>query len=175
MKTSKTLSIFLVDDDELFITSLKDQVKKMFKFEINIQTFSTGEGCLNNFQNPPDIIILDYFLNSNNPDAMDGLKVLKKIMEINPETKVIMLSAQDKMEVAVNLIRFGAYDYIIKNDNVFNRIKLVVSNAANAIKVAKELKNYKLMGKLVMGIFGGLIIACALIQLFFPEIFLKGE
>jgi|ERR1017187_3772263 DNA-binding NtrC family response regulator len=172
MKTSEPLSIYLVDDDQLFITSLKDQVKKMFKFETNIQTFSTGEECLKNLKNPPDIIILDYFLNSNSPNAMDGLKVLKKIMELNPETKVIMLSAQDKMEVAVNLIKFGAYDYVIKNDNVFNRLKLVISNAANSIKVAKELKNYKLMGKIAVGFFAGMIIICSIVQLFFPEVFI---
>lgn len=175
MKTSEPLSIFIVDDDELFITSLKDLVKKMFKSEINIQTFSTGEGCLNNFQNPPDLIILDYFLNSNFPDAMNGLKVLKKIKERSPETKVIMLSAQDKMEVAVKLIQFGAYDYIIKDDKLFVRTKLVVSNAANEIKVAKELKSYKLMIKIAIGIFVGMILVCLLTQLFFPEIFLKGE
>ncbi len=173
MKTSESLSIFIVDDDPLFTASLKDQVKKMFKFEINIRTFSTGEECLKNFEYHPDIIILDYFLNSTSPNAMDGLKVLKKIMELNPETKVIMLSAQDKMEVAVNLIKFGAYDYIIKNDNVFNRLKLVISNAANSIKVAKELKNYKLMGKIAIGIFVGMIVICSIVQLFFPEIFIK--
>lgn len=173
MKTSEPLSIFLVDDDELFMTSLKDQVKKMFKFETKIQTFSTGEGCLNNFQTPPDVIILDYFLNSNYPDAMNGLKVLKKIMEINPETKVIMLSAQDKMEVAVNLIKFGAYDYILKDDKVFLRLKFVVNNAVSALKVAKELKNYKLMGRIAIGIFAGMILTCAIIQLFFPNIFMR--
>ena len=173
MKTSKPLSIFIVDDDELFITSLKDQVKKMFKFEVNIKTFSTGEGCLNNFQNPPDIIILDYFLNSNYPDAMNGLKVLKKIMEISPETKVIMLSAQDKMEVAVNLIKFGAYDYIIKDDRLFVRIKLVVGNAVNAVKVAKELKSYKLMGKIAMAVFAVMIVTCIIVQMCCPDIFMK--
>ena len=173
MKTSEPLSIFLVEDDQLFIVSLKDQVKKMFKSETNIRTFSTGEECLKNFEHPPDIIILDYFLNSNSPTAMDGLKVLKRIIEISPQTKVIMLSSQDKMEVAVNLIKYGAYEYVIKNENVFNRIKLVVGNAANAIKVAKELKNYKLMAKIAVGIFAGMIIICSIVQLFFPEVFIK--
>ncbi len=175
MKTSEPLSIYLVDDDQLFITSLKDQVKKMFKFETNIQTFSTGEECLKNFQNPPNVIILDYFLNGDNPNAMNGLNVLKKIMQISPDTKVIMLSAQDKIEVAVNLIKYGAYDYIIKNDQVFLRTKLVVANAATAITVAKDFKDYKFMVKVVIGIIAAVIVACIVIQLFYPHLFMKGE
>ena len=174
MKTSEALSIFLVDDDQLFITSLKDQVSKMFKFKTTIQTFATGEECLKHFEHPPNIIILDYFLNSNYPDAMNGSQVLKKILTKNPETKVIMLSAQDKIEIAVDLIKYGAYDYVIKNDTVFLRTKLVINNAANAISVSKELKNYKSMVRIVLGIIIGVVIASIAVQLFFPNLFTKG-
>lgn len=174
MKISEPLSIFLVDDDQLFITALKDQVKKMFKFETNIQTFLTGEECLKSFKSPPKIVILDYFLNSNYQYAMNGLQVLKKIKDVSPETKVIMLSAQDKMEIAVKLIKLGAYDYIIKNDQVFLRTKFVLSNAANTISVAKEFKNYKLMVKIVLGTIATIIIACVVIQILAPTFF-SGE
>lgn len=174
MKISEPMSIFLVDDDQLFITALKDQVQKMFKFETNVQTFLTGEECLKNFKNPPKIVILDYFLNSSYQHAMNGLQVLKKIKDISPDTKVIMLSSQDKMEIAVKLIKLGAYDYIIKNDQVFLRTKFVVSNAANTITVAKEFKTYKLMVKIVLGTIAAVVVACVVIQLLSPTFFTGG-
>ena len=173
MNNSQPLTVFLVDDDPLFTTALKDQVKKTFPSQTNIKTFLTGEECLQNLLPPPNIIILDYFLNSNFPNAMDGLRVLKRVMEISPETKVIILSSQDKMEVAVNMIKYGAYDYIIKNDNVFLRIKLVLSNAANSIAVAKELKSYKMIMRTAMGIIIAIVAICILIQIFFPRVFLR--
>ena len=147
----------------------------MFKPETTIRSFSSGEECLKSVENQPDIIILDYFLNGNDPNAMNGLQVLKKIKNISSDTKVIMLSAQDKMEIAVNLIKFGAYDYIIKNNNVFLRTKLVVSNAVNAISIAKELKNSKLMIKLVTGIIVGIVITVIALNLFYPALFMMGE
>lgn len=174
MKSSESLSIFLVDDDQLFTTTLKDQVSKMFKFKTTIQTFSTGEECLKHFDKAPNIVILDYFLNSNSINAMNGLEVLKKILIKSPETKVIMLSGQDKMEIAVNLIKYGAHDYIIKNENVFLRTKLVIMNAANAISVSKELKSYKFAVRVAVGIITGVILGCIGVQLFFPNIFMKG-
>ena len=174
MQTSEPLTIFLVDDDPLFITSLKDQIKKMFKSETVIQTFSTGEECLQNLDKHPDIIILDYFLNSTIPDAMNGLRVLKKIIQLKPETKVIMLSGQENMEIAVNLIKYGAYDYIIKNDNVFLRTKLIVNNAASGIQVSKELKKTKLMIRIVTGIIIAVIVVIIVIQIFYPALFLRG-
>ncbi len=174
MKPTAPLSIYVVDDDKLFTTSLTGEVKKMFKKETNVQSFSTGEECLKHFEQPPNIMILDYFLNSSYPEAMNGLEVLKKVMAVSPDTKVIMLSSQDKIEIAVNLIKYGAYDYIIKNDRIFLRTKMVVNNAAHSISVSEELKSVKLMTRMVSAIVGGVIVICIMIQLFFPTLFTKG-
>jgi len=172
MRTSTDVSVYLVDDDKLFSTALSDQIKKMFNSKATIKTFSTGEDCLKHFENPPSIIILDYFLNSSYPDAMNGLQILKKINQANPETKVIMLSAQDKIEVAVNTIKNGAYDYVIKNDNVFLRTKLAISNASNAVAATNELKSFKRWVKIGVGIIAIVVAICVALQIYFPS-FLK--
>jgi two-component system OmpR family response regulator len=170
MRTTGHLSVFIVDDDKLFTTSLSFELKEMFREKLTIQVFSTGEECLKHYQPPPDIIILDYFLNSRYPDAMNGLQVLMRIMLVNPEAKVIMLSGQDKIEIAVDAIKNGAYDYIVKNDNVFLRLKFAILNASEAIAASKNMKNYKLWTRIVIAILL-LMCTCAALQYKFPSLF----
>lgn len=170
MESLTNLPLFLVDDDKMFLTSLSHQLKGMFHPETKIRSFYTGEELLKNLKNEPCVIILDYYLNSSYKDAMNGLEVLKRIMQRNPETKVIILSSQDKMEVAVDTIKHGAYDYIVKNDNVFLRTRLSVINAMNAIAVTKELKNFKSTVKIVAVLILLIITGCILLQHYYPEI-----
>jgi two-component system, OmpR family, response regulator len=170
MRPSSELSVFLVDDDKMFLTSLHHQLKEMFRSKTKIQSFSTGEECLKHLKEKPDIIILDYYLDGKYKDAMNGLEVLKKIMQVDSGTKVIMLSGQEKMEVAVDTIKHGAYDYIVKNDNVFIRTKLSIINAANAISVSKELKNFKFLIKVVIALVLLIIAGCVLLQIYYPEL-----
>lgn len=170
MEINKDLPVFLVDDDKMFLTSLTHQLKSIFKPDINITTFATGEECLKQLEDKPCIIILDYYLNSNYHDAMNGLEVLKRIMQVNSHAKVIILSSQDKMEIAVDTIKHGAYDYIVKNDNVFLRLKLSIINASNAISVSKELKSFKLLVKVVAALILVIIGGCILLQTYHPEL-----
>jgi two-component system, OmpR family, response regulator len=170
MKNSTELSVFLVDDDKMFLTSLAHQLKTMFKSKTKIQAFTTGEECLKHLNENPDIIILDYYLNSKYKDAMNGLEILKKIMHVRPETKIIILSGQEKMEVAVDTIKHGAYDYIVKNDNVFLRTKLSIINATSALSVSKELKNFKFLVKVVVALILLIITGCIILQMYYPEL-----
>ena len=143
METTANLSVFLVDDDKMFLTSMAHQLKQMFIYNPNIKTFQSGEECLRNMESKPNLVILDYYLNSVNPDAMNGMQVLKKIKQVSPESTVIMLSGQDKMEVAIDTMTHGAYDYVVKNENVFLRTKNAIINAAHSISLSREVKDYK--------------------------------
>ncbi|MCW3070400.1 MAG: response regulator receiver protein [Bacteroidetes bacterium] len=170
MKHSADTPLILVDDDKMFITSLSHQLKGIFKPERSIQAFYTGEEFLKHLKHEPCVIILDYYLNSSYKDAMNGLEVLKKIMKASPETKVIILSSQDKMEVAVDTIKHGAYDYIVKNDNVFLRTRLSIINAVDAITVSKELKSFKSLVRTVVVLILLIITGCILLQHYYPGI-----
>jgi two-component system, OmpR family, response regulator len=101
---------------------------------------------------------------------MNGLEILKRVMQYNSETKVIMLSGQEKMEVAVDSIKHGAYDYIVKNDNVFLRTKLSIINATNALSISKELKNFKFLIKVVIALVLLIIAGCVMLQIYYPEL-----
>ncbi|MCE3280269.1 MAG: response regulator receiver protein [Bacteroidetes bacterium] len=170
MMSQNPLPLFLVDDDKMFLTSLSHQLKTMVKPESVIKTFSTGEEFLKQLKREPSVIILDYYLNSSYKDAMNGLEVLKRIMSINPDAKVIILSSQDKMEVAVDTIKHGAYDYIVKNENVFLRTKLSIINAMDAISVSEELKSFKRIIKIVVGLILLIVAGCIFLQHYYPEI-----
>jgi two-component system OmpR family response regulator len=146
MNSTEQLSIFLVDDDPMFTMALENQLEQ--KFKAKYSKFSTGEECLKNLDQNPKIVVLDYFLNSESPDAMNGIEVLKEIKSNIPEAMVIILSAQDKMGVAMNAIKSGALDYIIKNENAFLRIQNAIKNAMDRISLHDNIKEYRFRAKL---------------------------
>jgi len=103
-----------LDDDEIFQFYLKHQLKnKGFK---NTSTFSDSASIMDRVKDNPDVIILDYHLNNEN-----GSNALTFYKKHNPETKVIMLSSQSDIEIALELLEKGADEYIIKaEDNWLN-------------------------------------------------------
>ena len=135
MKTKQKVNIFLVDDDILYLRLLEIELGQDALFEIN--SYNTGEQCINALAKSPNIIILDYHLNGINKKAMNGIETLAKIKLFNKEISVIMLSAQDKIDVAVSCMHHGAFDYIIKSETAFLRLH-------KSIKSILELKKMKL-------------------------------
>jgi len=101
--------LFLVDDDELILKSFSRHLKNL-GFE-NIKTFDNGGSALNQLTENPFLVLLDYQMAD-----LNGFEVLRKIKRYNPNTYVIMLSSQDDLQSAVNTLKFGAFDYIIKGD-----------------------------------------------------------
>lgn len=145
MKTSQnSFSVFLVDDDKMFLSSLKTSLTQQFKSGIEVSTFTSGEECLKKVEDNPDIVVLDYYLNDDqHPQAMDGLEVLRKIKENSEDSTVIMLSGQDKLQVAIDSIKNGAYEYVAKSESSFVRIQNVIKNIMAGIKEVRENKVYQ--------------------------------
>lgn len=140
METKNKIKLFLVDDDALFLKSL--EIQFMEHADFTIETFETGEKCIDNLNKKPDVIILDYHLDSIDKTAMNGLKTLDKIKKHNPNIPVIMLSSQDKIEVAVKCMHHKAFDYVVKNETSFLRLQKIISHIFKYQKMEKELKWY---------------------------------
>jgi two-component system, OmpR family, response regulator len=132
--------LFLVDDDALSLKAL--EIEFADSTEWVIKTFPTGELCLENISQNPNVIILDYHLNSIEKDAINGLETLKRIKTSNQTIPVIMLSGQDKIEVAVNCMKYHAYDYIVKSETAFLRLKKAISTILHYQKIEKTLNWY---------------------------------
>ena len=106
----RPLKIYLVEDDLFFGEKLRHHLKLNIDYEVHL--FQTGKECLMNLYQKPDIICLDFGL----PD-MPGNILLKKIREINNQIPLIIISGQEDIEVAVNFLKAGAKDYIVKNEH----------------------------------------------------------
>ena len=133
--------IFLVDDEPIQNEMLKDYISDKFEFEI--KTFDNGEEALANINLNPEIIVLDFHLNAHLANAKNGVEVLKDITAVSPSTHVIMLSGQDKLEVAVDSMKYGAYDYIIKGETAFSRIENVINNIIEFRGISDANKTFK--------------------------------
>jgi DNA-binding NarL/FixJ family response regulator len=140
MNKKNKIKLFLVDDDVLFLKSL--EIDFMQHADFDIETFATGELCIANLSHQPDIIILDYLLDSVNKKAMNGIETLDKIKAFNPDIPVIILSAQDKIEVAINCMHHKATDYVVKSETAFLRLQKIITTVMHFNKLEKELNWY---------------------------------
>ncbi len=139
MKNEK-VKIFLVDDDALLLKSL--EIEFLEHADFIVETYPTGETCLANLSHKPDVIILDYHLDGIEKNAMNGMATLDKIKEYNNEIPVVMLSSQDKIEVAVECMHHNAFDYVVKSETAFLRLQKIITNIFKYKKIEKELKWY---------------------------------
>jgi DNA-binding NtrC family response regulator len=119
METLQSFKIFLVDDD-VFSLSLYEQQVRNIGYQ-NVTTFDNGTACLNSLTQQPDVIFLDHGM-----DILNGLEVLKKIKRFNPNIFVVFVSGQEDIETAVNSLKYGAFDYIVKGQNEIRRISAVM-------------------------------------------------
>jgi len=132
--------IFLVDDDALYLKAL--ELEFLDCPEDKVMAFATGELCVENLKVKPEIVVLDYLLDGIDKKAMNGLKTLDKIKEFNENIQVIMLSAQDKIEVAVNCMKHNAFDYIVKSETANFRLKKAIKTIFKNQKLEDTLNWY---------------------------------
>jgi DNA-binding NtrC family response regulator len=140
MNLKNKIKIFLVDDDVVFLKSL--EIEFLQHGDFDIETFVTGELCLNAMSSNPDIIILDYMLDGTDKNAMNGITTLDNLRDLDPMIPVIMLSAQDKIEVAVDCMHHKAFDYVVKSETSFLRLQKIITAVFQYRKIEKELTWY---------------------------------
>jgi DNA-binding NtrC family response regulator len=143
------INIYIVDDDELLSKILRTKFEQEGDFKII--SFTTGEEFLEYFGNNQfnkrqiHIVILDYLFKSNvNPQAKNGLEILKSIREVNKDIEVIMLSGLDDVDIASKAIKCGAISFVKKNENSFlriqNNVKFIISQ--NRLKLTQKQSRY---------------------------------
>lgn len=139
METNR-IKLFLVDDDALLLKAMEIDFLQHTNFII--ETYATGELCVENLSKNPDIIVLDYHLDGITKDAMNGVDTLDKIKAVLPELPVIMLSSQDKIDVAINCMHHHAHDYVVKSETAFMRLQKIIADIIQSKKIEKELNWY---------------------------------
>lgn len=137
---NEKIKLFLIDDDAVFLKLL--EIDFLEHADFNIETFPTGELCVKSLSGNPDIIVLDYHLDGVDRDAINGIETLDQIRAFNPEIPVIMLSSQDKIDVAINCMHHKAFDYVVKSETAFLRLKKIIATILETQKLEKQLNWY---------------------------------
>ena len=137
---NEKIKLFLVDDDVVFLKSL--EIDFLERADFTIETYATGELCMANLSHDPDVIILDYFLDGIDATAMNGIETLDKIKAYNQDIPVVILSSQDKIEVAVNCMHHRAFDYVVKSETAFVRLQKIITTIFRYKKMEKALSWY---------------------------------
>ncbi|MDP2038817.1 MAG: sigma-54 dependent transcriptional regulator [Ignavibacteria bacterium] len=127
--------IFIIDDEESILKMLSHWVKNQWGY--NVKIFTNGHDALNALSENPDLILLDIML----PD-INGNEVLGRIKQRNSNLPVIMLSAQGSVEVALESVRLGAFDYFPKPVDK-NRLEPAIRNAIKNFDLEREIEKLK--------------------------------
>jgi two-component system, OmpR family, response regulator len=140
VQNENKIKLFLVDDDTVFLKSL--EIEFLIHADFEIETFATGELCVASLSKKPDVVILDFHLDGIDKTAMNGLATLDKIKEFSADIPVIMLSSQDKIDVAVSCMHHKAFDYVVKSETAFVRLQKAIETIFKYQKMEKELNWY---------------------------------
>lgn len=129
---SAQLKIFVVEDDQLFAKTLKFHLSLNPDYEVEL--YPDGKKCLDNLYKNPAMITLDY-----NLPGLTGLQVMRKIKELNKDIPIIVISSQHDVKVAVDLLKEGAYDYIVKDEDMFQRMWKALNEINEKMLLQKKI------------------------------------
>jgi len=126
-KKIKTGIIFIVEDNTMYAKTLAAFIKQSFPQIKEVRLFPVGETCVTELDAHPDLIIIDYFLDTRYTDAENGLEIAKQIRAEHPEINILILSSQNDMKIALETITTYKCSYIQKDEKAFERVKEVIS------------------------------------------------
>ncbi len=132
----KSSLIFIVEDDAWYADLLEYNLK--MNPDYTIEKFTNAEDCLQNLYKQPMAITLDYSL-----PGYTGGEALARINKTNPSIPVIMISGQEDITTAIDLLKEGAYDYIVKNDDTPKRLWNALLHIQENYKLKQENENLK--------------------------------
>lgn len=127
--------IFIVEDNKLYAQVLK---KQLLDHDYQVKVFYDGKSCISHLDDQPDVITLDYTL----PD-MTGHEVLAEIQKKAPHAQVIIISAQESINTAIELMKNGAYDYITKAPDTRERLTNIIKNIYHSDQLRQENSRLK--------------------------------
>lgn len=128
----KAFTIFVLEDDEWYNKFLAHTIS--LNLDYDVKSFFSANDFLKNIDKKPDVVTLDYRL----PDA-NGEDVLEKIKQQSPDTEVIIISEQDNIETAITLLKNGAYDYLVKEKNIRDRLLAIINNVHKNVQLKSRI------------------------------------
>lgn len=133
---NESFKVFVVEDDEWYRKLLEYNLS--LNPDIEVRTFADGKSCLQALHENPDLITLDYRL----PD-LSGAEIYKRIKAVDEDLSVIVISEQSDIEVVVELLKEGVYDYIVKTEDIQNRLVNSINHLLRRKRLESELSNLR--------------------------------
>ena len=164
MQNIKNPLIFVVEDNPVYNKLVVSYLRS--NKLTNVESYLTGEEALANLHKKPDIIVQDYLL-----EKMTGIDVLVKAKKMHPEIEFIFLSGQDSIDIAINSMKYGAYDYIVKDQMALKKLVNKIHKILSVHNLKKTNKRYKIGVILFFTILFILIIIMMLWAIMNPDTF----
>jgi DNA-binding NtrC family response regulator len=164
MQNLKDPLIFIVEDNSVYNKLVVSYLRSQ-KFT-RVESYLSGEECIKNIGKKPDIIIQDYLL-----EGINGIEVLKMTKKIYPETEFIFLSGQDSVDVAINSMKYGAYDYIVKDQMALKKMVDKINKIISVQDLVRSNKRYKVGVTFFFIALAILILILVSLTLLFPDRF----
>jgi len=164
MDIKKKYLIFVVEDNKMYNQLITAHLSK--NGYANLKSFTSGIECIEAVQNNviPDIIIQDYFMNE-----MNGLEVLQKVKKIVPNVEFIFLTANEDIEVAVSTMKWGAYDYVIKDNVALDKVVNKIQKIIRVFELERKNKQIQFLVRMVLILL--FVVAVSSILIFALDIF----
>jgi two-component system, NtrC family, response regulator AtoC len=115
MKNQNSLKVFILEDDHWYGSMLEHYLSLNPDYEV--RRFTSSKDFFSHLHEKPDVVTLDYSM----PD-MDGGEVLKKIKGVHPHIQVLIISGQEDVSTAITLLKNGAFEYIVKDEETKDRL-----------------------------------------------------
>ena len=136
MKNQSALKIFILEDDVWYGSMLQHYLSLNPDYEV--RRFESPDKFFAALHENPQVITLDYSL----PDC-DGAEVLARIKEFNKNIDVVVISGQEDVATAINLLKNGAYDYIVKDDDAKDRLWNTIQHLHERNGLKQEVENLR--------------------------------
>jgi two-component system, OmpR family, response regulator len=163
MPNTQSLRIVIVEDNAQMAEMINDYLQQKFP-HAKITKFNTGERALEETKSPPDLFILDYNLDSQESKALNGIQILMKLKQ-KFDAPVVFLSGQERTDVSASIIKYGAYDYVVKNQESFHRLEIIVNNILSGREMKRELDSHKRSTRVMVVVVVAIIVALVLFKM----------
>ncbi|MBL4861948.1 MAG: response regulator [Crocinitomicaceae bacterium] len=137
----RQLVIFIIDDNRIYLNILKRVIKRP---NYSVFTFSTGEECLEYLSLKPDLVILDYHLDSINPYAQNGDQIYNLIKEESPDTEIFMISSDKKFSLISELHLAQTKNVIFKDESTLPKLQKAIKGTLKEKNDTNEMWHIKL-------------------------------
>ena len=117
LKPAQTLSVFILDDDKLYLEYLRDIIAN-FSLPVTICTFTDKDELLANLDSKPDFIIIDFNLGTKGADRITAHAIINTIEKNNPKQAIVLMSGEAIRPLLEEYYKHRNLSYLVKNQHI---------------------------------------------------------